>query len=356
MKAKSILLLMLLAGMTGCQKDNHGEPAVTPEAQEVFSFTGEWYCPSIEWLADMNLSYYSIGDIIGHQGHTSLYKTIRFIEGCDLASHWQGCFVWELKRGNTATSELQPPDTIYYSVDDNCTIITLYVQTQDHLYQVPMQVVSPAEMIIDGENYLRPADNTTPMVSLPNHNWHYDFSSNGFYYKGSYNRGQLDLTNPIYKTHDGKLWVSYDMFKCQVVRPYIDYNALAEQPHGLFDCAGSDVCYEEKNIDYHGVTQLAMVQTNGGQWCDTICEYAFAGCKELKEVVLGEQVIKPYAFYGCSLKGIFLWFVPQAVASTAFDDWQYEHTAVHVSKYHPELLQTVPWCRFRHAYADLEHQ
>lgn len=356
MKVKSIILIAFVAivGLTACQKENSGEPTSTPEPQELFSFSGEWYCPSIEWMADMNLSVYPIRDIIDYLGHTSLYKTIRFVEGGSLAEHWQGCFIWDQMSVDPVTGNLRSPDTVYYSVNEDSTTITLYVQTQDQIRTAPMQIISPTEMVIDGERYLRPEQNPTAMLTLPNCNWHYDFSYNGFYYRGSINRGQLDLDNPIYEWYGNTLRVSYDMFKCQAVRPYVDYNALAEQPHGLFDCSGNDNTYELKLISYMGVDRWAYVQNNGGQWCDTICEYAFAGCKDLEEVVLGMQIIKPYAFYGCSLRGIFLWFVPQSVASTAFDDWQYEHTTVHVSKHHPEILQTAPWNRFIHGYADLE--
>lgn len=349
--------IILLTGLISCQKDTPNEQGTSPEAQEVFSFTGEWYCPSIEWLSEINQQYTPISNIIGYPGLSTLYKTIRFVEGGSLVEHWQGCFVWNQMRCNPITGELLASDTVYYSVNEDRTNITLYVQTQDYIHTATMQVFSSTEMVIDGERYLRHMQNPTAMVSLPDQNWHYDYSINGFFFRGNPNRHeQLDLDNPIYVTRDNGLWVLYNMSKSQAVRPYANYNAMAEQPHGLFDCAGFDTSYEEKIVDYQGVTRIANVQNNGGQWCDTICEYAFAGCKDLTEVVLGMQVIKPYAFYGCSLRGIFLWFEPQDVASTAFDDWQYEHTTVHVSKYHPEILQTAPWSHFRHAYADLEHQ
>lgn len=356
MRTKTILIatIVLLAFFTSCQKDTPSNTETSLEPQETFSFTGEWYCPSIEWLSETNVPFTSVGDFIGYQCCSSLYKTIRFIDGGSMVEHWQGCFVWDQKSINSETGGLRNPDTVYFSVNDDSTSINLYVKTQDFLRTVPMRMVSLTEMEIDGEVYLRPQQNPTAMVSLPARNWYYDFSNNGFYFKGSAGRGQLDLNNPTFEWRNGKLWVIYNMIKCQVVRPYADYNAMAEKPHGLFNCAGADTSFEEKMIDYNGVTRMANVQNNGGQWCDTICEYAFAGCKELEEVVLGMQTIKPYAFHGCSLRGVFLWFVPQSIASTAFDDWQYEHTAVHVSKHHPEILQTAPWDRFSHAYADLE--
>lgn len=346
---KSILtaIIILSCIISACNKDNSNEPQPTQTEPETFSLSGEWYCPSIDWMSEMlqyNLGY----------NQASMYKTIRFIEGGNLSEHWQGCFIWNQMIINPTTGEFNAPDTVYFNTNDDYTSITLYVVTRDYLQQAPLQVISPSEMIINDETYLRPQQNPTQMVSLPSRNWHYDFSSNGFFYRGEMGRGQLDLNNPIYGERNGELWVTYNMFKCQVVRPYSDYNALSEQPHGLFFCAGSDSSFEQRLIDYNGVARMANVQNNGGQWCDTICEYAFAGCNLLEEVVLGMQVIEDYAFHGCSLRGIFLWFVPQSVAPTAFDEWQYEHTAVHVSKNHPEILQTTPWNRFRHAYADLE--
>lgn len=351
MRYKSIIFttIIILSGIvTACNKDTINEPQPTPDEPETFSLSGEWYCPNIEWVPEM-LQYNYIG-----YSPSSMYKTIRFIEGGNLSEHWQGCFIWNQMIINPTTGEFNEPDSVYFKINDDYTNITLYVVTRDYLQQVPMQVISPFEMIINGDTYIRPQQNPTPMISIPNRNWHYDFSYNGFYYRGERGRGQLDIDNPIIEERSDGLWVTYNMLKCQVVRPYSDYNALSEHPHGLFNCAGSDTLFEEKNIDYRGITRWAHVQNNGGQWCDTICEYAFANCKELEEVVLGMQVIEDYAFSGCSLRGIFLWFVPQSVAPTAFDDWQYEHTAVHVSKHHPEILQTTPWNRFRHAYADLE--
>ena len=351
MKYKGIHLVIIffLSSITiACHKETSDNTQSGTAEPDTISMSGEWYCPSIDWMPD-GLQYNYIG-----YNHSSMYKTIRFIDGGDLSEHWQGRFIWNQMIINPTTGEFNNPDTVYYNINDDYTIITLYVVTNDYLKQVPMQVISSSEIVIDGETYLRPKQNPTPMITLPNHNWRYEFSYNGFYYRGEMGRGQLDIDNPIIEERNDGLWVTYDMLKCQVVRPYSNYNALSEQPHGLFNCSGADTTFEQRIINYNGVTHLANVQNNGGQWCDTICEYAFAGCKELEEVVLGMQVIEEYAFHGSSLRGIFLWFVPQSVATTAFDDWQYEHTSVHVSKHHPEILQTTPWKRFKHAYADLE--
>lgn len=203
-------------------------------------------------------------------------------------------------------------------------------------------------MMIDGELYIRITDNPTTMVTLPSRNWYYDWESNGFYYTGA-GAGMYDYNSPLYGMRSGELYVCWNTNMNQVVRPCANYETLAKMPRGTFDCTSKQISFTQQLISHNGTQRIAYVQSGGGKWFDRICEYAFAGCKELNTLKLSDQTIEDYAFYGCSLKDIFLMSIPDSVAETAFDEWQYEHTVLHTK----QVVHSSPWNKFKHSYVDI---
>ena len=310
---------------------------------------GAWFNPDMNSWISQN-EYAQVASVQYAWELGEYYKTIEFIDGGQLAEQWQGCFKWNKMDYDPLVGIFNTePLTVYYRVNDSSTQITLYCPENDYLRDVPFQILSPYEMMIDGELYICITDNPTPMVTLPNRNWHYDWSSNGFYYTGA-GAWMYDYNNPTYSMNGSQLCVTWGTNMNQAVRPYANYEALAEVPKGMFNCTSGRVAFEQRQIDYNGTQVWALVQVSGGNWFDRVCEYAFAGCKELNALKLGGQIIEEYAFYGCSLKHIFLMSpIPDSVAETAFDEWQFEHTVLHTR----EEVHTSPWNRFKHSYADI---
>ncbi|MGX8712100.1 MAG: leucine-rich repeat protein [bacterium] len=349
MKRTTLILLSLIAVLTACHKDD--DPTIVPQ-EEHFSMQGKWFNP------DINSWYQHVYDPYGGGSwyywaweQDNFYKTIEFTDECQVGEQWQGCFKWNRMSYDpvAARIDLDEPYTYYYKVNDSSTRIILYCPTWDNqIRDVPFQIISPNEMMTDGELYIRITDNPTPMVTLPNRNWHYDWDSNGFYYTGS-GAGMYDYNNPSYEQRDNGLYVYWGTNMNQSVRPCANYASLPAMPRGTFDCTSRQISFTMQQIDYNGTQRWAYVQNSGGKWFDRICEYAFAGCKELNTLKLSNQIIEDYAFYGCSLKDIFLMSIPDSVAETAFDEWQYEHTVLHTK----QLVHTGPWNRFKHSYVDI---
>lgn len=344
MKKLFILGAMLLAlgMMTACHKDD--QP--TTQQDEQFSFSGIWYNPDISYLEDGYEWIVSPG--LAEYHNFALQQTIGFIGNAD--DYWQGCFLWQKHPFDpNSWYEVPAPDSVYFKTNEAQNTIEIYIPSRSELYETSFQIVSPTEMRIGEETYIKHIPNPTEMVSLPNTSWHFDWHDGGFYFTGA---RLLDLNNPIIEMRGTQLYVNYEMRKSQAVRPHSNYNALMEQPHGWYIFAATPRSYEYLLYDYNGVQQYAMVQNNGGAWCDSICAYAFAGCKELNVVVLDGQVIGDYAFHGCTLTDIYLTGIPQDVSPTAFDEWQFEHTVIHTEKGYG-LPQTAPWNRFKHTFADI---
>lgn len=344
MKTRRIILLIAIASIfTACQKDD--QPTVQQE--EPFSFTGIWYNPDISYL---EISYdWIVSPSLVEYHNFALQQSIGFIGNGN--NHWQGCFLWQKQPFNPESPDNVPtPDSVFFNINDAQTVIELYIPSKSELYETSFRIVSATEMVIGEDTYIKHTANPTEMVSLPNSNWHFDWHDGGFYFTGD--GRMLDFDNPTIEMRGTQRYVSYEMRKNQAVRPHSDYTALIEQPHGWYIFAGTPRNYEYLPFDYNGVQQYAMVQNNGGSWCDNICAYAFAGCKDLNIVVLDNQAIGDYAFHGCSLTDIYLTSIPENVSTTAFDDWQYEHTVIHTEK-GLDLPQTAPLNRFKHAYADI---
>ena len=343
MKKQTLILLAIVSIMTACHKDD--QPTVQQEEQ--FSFTGIWYNPNISYLE--NIYDWIIYPSLVEYHNFSLQQSIGFIGGGN--DYWQGCFLWQKQPFNPESPyDVPVPDSVYFKINEAQNTIELYIPSQSKHYETSFQIVSSTEMVIGEETYIKHTANPTEMVSLPNSNWHFDWHDGGFYFTGG--GRMLDLDCPFIEMRDNQLYVSYEMRKNQAVRPHSDYNALMEQPYGWYIFAGTPRNYEERLYDYNGEQQYAMVQNNGGSWCDNICAYAFSGCKDLNIVVLDNQAIGDYAFYGCSLTDIYLTGIPEIVSPMAFDDWQYEHTVLHI----PESvnLDYSPWNRFKHAYKDIQ--
>ena len=330
--------------LTACHKD---DPQDIPQ-EEQFLMQGKWFNP------DMNcwLQQYIDGEIWLELAwkQDNFYKTIEFIDSCQVGGQWYGCFEWNEMWYDPINVSLGEPYTYYYRVNDSSTRITLYCpECNSQIQDVPFRVISPNEMMIDGELYIRITDNPTPMVTLPNRNWHYDWDSNGFYYTGA-GAWMYDYNNPAYEMRGSQLYVYWGTNMNQAVRPCANYETLTKVPKGTFDCTSrGPIMFELRQIYYNGTQVAAFVQNSGGSWFNRVCEYAFAGCKELNTLKLDDQIIEDYAFYGCSLKDIFLMSIPDSVAETAFDEWQYEHTVLHTKS----VVHSSPWNKFKHSYTDI---
>lgn len=332
--------------MTACHKD---DPPTVPQ-EEQFSMQGKWFNPDMScWLQQISESLRNDVWCYLAWKQNNYYKTIEFTDDCQVEGQWHGCFKWNEMWYDPINVSLGEPYTYYYSINDSSTRITLYRPFDNYQKEVSFQIISPNEMMIDGELYIRITDNPTSMVTLPNKNWHYDWDSNGFYYTGA-GAWMYDYNNPTYVCRGSQLYVYWGTNMNQAVRPCANYETLSEMPKGTFDCTSrGPILFEFRQIDYNGNQVGAFVQNSGGNWFDRVCEYAFAGCKELNTLKLGNQIIEDYAFYGCSLKDIFLISIPDSVAETAFDEWQYEHTVLHTK----HEVHSSPWHRFKHSYTDI---
>lgn len=348
MKKLILILPALVALLTACNKD---EPIPSLQTEERFSFTGKWFAPDMSWFFSAEF----------HQAEPNYYIYIKQIyenpDTCNIVFLNQSELTWRRPAYDPITGGLFLFSTYTYEINSDTSKITFY-EGNRIVKECQLQIISPTEMLIDDVVYLKEKINPTPMPTLPNEEWHYDFvDENGVYYTGS---NQLDFNNPIYTMRGSSLYVYYNIYGYQAVRPTADYSSLPVRPKSclqMFPNPGP-AQFTVQQIDYNGTAISAYVQVSGGN-PNRICKYAFSGLKNVTSLVVCHTSIDEYALWGCSLNGIYV-YEPNIqygedsmeVAETAFDEYTYEHTPLHIP-HGMTLDPTSPWARFKYIFDDL---
>lgn len=358
-KHLTLALFALLAITTLVSCDKTEEPSPIPQEQDEPIFQGKWYMPDYRCL--WNSEFHDIEPYLPTIFKEQLaqqpdFYSITFKEISD--TQYDGQVEWCEPVYDPVMGNCFFRDTYQYNIENNGATLALYNPSGTLYKRITITKLNNMEIMIDSVLYLRDKPNPTEMQPLPsNENWFYHTcDTQGVYYIGS---NQFDLDNPIYEIRGDHLYVTYNRLindgieGLYVVRPGQEYSAFPQHPHGCIDLFPyPTVMYSQQLIDYNGVERYAFVQTTGFN-PNGVYKYAMDGCKEVTSLVLGKLDIEEYAFWGCSLKAIFLYYCDETTVHTnAFDDYTYEHTPLHIPVGTQSHL-TAPWINFKHIYDDL---
>ncbi len=353
----AFLAMSPLATLVSCNKTE--EPSPMPQEQDEPIFQGKWYMPDYSWLWDNNLHdiepYLPIffKEQLAQQPD---FYNITFKEISDTL--YDGQVEWCEPSYDPVLGNYFFRDSYLYNIENNGATLALYHPSGTLYKRITITKLNNMEIMIDSVLYLRDKPNPTAMQPLPNgENWFYHTcDTQGVYYIGS---NQFDLANPIFEIQGSELYVTYNPLVIDgieglyVVRPGLEYSIFPKQPQGCIDLFPYPrVTYSLQQINYNGVERYAHVQVTGFN-PKGVYNYAMDGCKDVTSLVLGKLDIEEYAFWGCPLKAIFLYYSDESTAHPkAFDDYTYEHTPLHIPVGTQSHL-SAPWTNFKHIYDDL---
>lgn len=357
---KKIILISVILCAFGLffSCDKQEEPIPISQEQEEPIFQGKWYMPDYSWLWGNEL----------HDIQPYLYVIFKeqFAQKPDFYSivfkevdgdQFDGQVEWCEPSYDPITGNLFFSDSYLYNIEDDGATLALYYPSGTFYKRVTITKMNSMEIMVDSMTYLRDKPNPTEMQPLPNgENWFYHTcDTQGVYYIGS---SQFDYDNPIYDYRGSQLYVTYNpkvidgIDGLYVVRPGLEYSIFPQQPHGCIDLFPYPfVNYELQLVDYNGDQRYAYVQNTGFN-PSGVLKYAMDGCKDVTSLVLGKIDIGEYAFWGCSLKAIFLYAASATAYLNSFDDYTYEHTPLHIPVGTRAALDA-PWTNFQHIYDDL---
>lgn len=342
--------------MTACTKEDGPSTQEETGTIDFSTVSGIWFSPDLSGLyVTYSSSYFNWNGTFGELCDIEMMPHIKFmpIQGSSIyASEWQGKFLHYADPFSGMS-----PDTVYYRVNEEQSVITLFNTKGNQIVNSPLVIQSSSEFSINGVTFMSRRDNPTGTYPVPNNDWHYDWFS-GVYSVGEGTPCQMDLSNPTYEWRGSVLYVIYPIYPHDVVRPCSDYLSAPYQPHGSFNFSTYIETFELKQIEYQGTTISAYVKNNGGQCYKKVCAHALNGCKEVNGLVFGAAnnesfEIEEYAFWGCSLNGIFLCSIDNIhVSATAFDEYTYKNTPLHIPQGRKQNLPS-PWNNFKHIYEDV---